>query len=65
MTSQQKKQHQEKKTMPITEREWRQLIKKHGRKKAADIVNKGIQESQEYKEWVKMMNEKYWSKKDV
>lgn len=51
--------------MPINEREWRELIKKHGRKKAADIVNERIHESQEYKEWVKMMNEKYWSKKDV
>lgn len=51
--------------MPITEREWRELIKKHGRMIAADIVNKRIHESKEYKEWVKKMNEKYWSKKDV
>jgi len=51
--------------MPINERQWRELIKKHGRKKAADIVNDRIHQSKEYKEWVKMMNEKYWSKKDV
>ena len=51
--------------MPITEREWRNLIRKHGRTKAAELVNQKIQQSYEYKRWVKMMNEKHGEKKDV
>ena len=51
--------------MPINEREWRNLVRKHGKTKAAEMVNKKIQESHEYKEWVKKMNEKHGDNKDA
>jgi hypothetical protein len=52
-------------TMPINEREWRNLVRKHGRTKAAEMVNQKIQQSHEYKEWVKKMNDKHGDNKDV
>lgn len=45
--------------MTINEREWRKLVRKHGRTKAAEMVSQKIQQSHEYKKWVKKMNEKH------
>ena len=50
--------------MPINEREWRNLVRKHGKTKAAEIVNQKIQQSHEYQEWVKKMNEKHGEKNE-
>lgn len=41
------------------ERQWRELVKVHGRTKAAEIINQSIQKSSEYKRWKKMMDEKH------
>jgi len=51
--------------MPINEREWRNLVRKHGKTKAAEIINQKIQQSHQYQEWKKMMNEKHGEKKDA
>lgn len=40
-------------------RAWRELVKVHGRTKAAEIINQSIQKSSEYKRWKKMMDEKH------
>jgi hypothetical protein len=58
-------ENKEKKTMPINEREWRNLVKKHGKTKAAEMVNQKIKQSHEYKQWVKKMNEKHGDNKDA
>ena len=59
------KNRREKTMSDINERTWRALVRKHGRTKAAELVNQKIQQSHEYKEWVKKMNEKHGDNKDV
>ena len=46
-------------------RKFREMVKAIGRVKAAEIYNKEVVKSAEYKRWVKKMNQKHGDKKDA
>ena len=46
-------------------RKFREMVKAIGRVKAAEIYNKQVKKSAEYKRWVKKMNQKHGDNKDV
>ena len=54
-----KKSQSEKKTMSDEYRKFREMVKAIGRVKAAEIYNKEVVKTAEYKKWKKMMNEKH------
>ena len=43
-------------------KKFREMVKTIGRVKAAEIYNREIQKSAEYKKWLKQMNEKHGEK---
>ena len=43
-------------------RKFREMVKAIGRVKSAEIYNKEVVKTTEYKKWKKMMNEKYGDK---
>ena len=45
-------------------RKFREMIKVIGRVKAAEVYNKEVKKSLEYKRWMKMMKEKHGDKDD-
>jgi hypothetical protein len=55
----------EKKTMSDEYRKFREMVKAIGRVKAAEIYNKEVVKTAEYKKWKKMMNDKHGDNKDV
>ena len=46
-------------------RKFREMVKAIGRVKAAEIYNKEVVKTAEYKKWKKMMNDKHGDNKDV
>ena len=53
------------KTMSDEYRKFREMVKAIGRVKAAEIYNKEVVKTPEFKKWKKMMNEKHGEKKDA